>query len=66
MAEETIEVTIGPDGRVEMHVHGIGGMACLSETGDLVRLLGGEVEAEELTAEAYVEVEQDQQDRLWH
>jgi hypothetical protein len=66
MAEEIIEVTIGPDGRVEMRVNGIAGMGCLTETEDLIRLLGGEIESQELTGEAYVEVEQEQQDRLWH
>jgi Protein of unknown function (DUF2997) len=66
MAEEIVEITVGPDGTVEMLVNGIPGMACLSETGDLVRLLGGEVDAHELTAEAYQDVEEHQQDRLWH
>jgi Protein of unknown function (DUF2997) len=68
VAEETVEVSIGPDGRVEMRVVGVDGMACLASTGDLVGLLGGRVERQELTAEAYVEVEQEeaQQDRLWH
>lgn len=68
MTEESIEITITPDGKVEMHVNGIPGMDCLTATEDLVRLLGGEVEAQELTAEAYVEAEQeqDEQERLWH
>jgi hypothetical protein len=66
MAEEIIEVTIGPDGKVEMRVNGIAGMDCLSQTEDLVRLLGGEIESQELTAEAYQDVEQEEQDRLWH
>ena len=50
MAEEIIEVTIRPGGTVEMHVNGIPGMDCLAQTEDLTRLLGGEVEATELTA----------------
>ncbi len=66
MAEEIIEVTIGPDGKVEIHVNGISGMDCLSETEDLLRLLGGEVESQELTGEAYQDVETQQQDRQWH
>lgn len=67
MTEESIEITIAPDGKVQMHVNGIPGMGCLTATEDLVRLLGGEVEAQELTAEAYVEVdqEQDEQEHLW-
>jgi hypothetical protein len=63
--DEVVEVTIRPDGAVEMHVDGVAGMACLSETEDLVRLLGGDVEVRELTAGAYLDVEQEQQDRLW-
>jgi DUF2997 family protein len=68
MAEEIIEVTIAPDGKVEMLVNGVAGMGCLAETEDLVRLLGGEVESQELTGEAYVEAEDEaeRQDRLWH
>jgi hypothetical protein len=66
MAEEIIEITIGPDGKVEMQVTGVAGMDCVSQTEDLVRLLGGAVQAQELTAEAYLDAEQEQQDRLWH
>jgi hypothetical protein len=65
MAEE-IEVTIHPDGRVEMKVSGIPGMDCVAETDDLARLLGGQVEAQELTPEAYEDAEERRQDRLWH
>jgi hypothetical protein len=68
MSEEIIEVTIRPDGKVEMHVTGVAGMDCLQRTEELTRLLGGEVEAQELTAEAYQDagVTQQEQDRLWH
>lgn len=66
MAEEVIEVTISPAGKVMMHVQGVEGMSCLEDTRELVALLGGEVESQELTAEAYVEVSEEQQDRLWH
>ncbi|HZM81465.1 MAG TPA: DUF2997 domain-containing protein [Candidatus Limnocylindrales bacterium] len=66
MADEIIEVTISPDGKVAMHVQGVEGMACLEDTRELVALLGGEVESQELTAEAYVEVSEEQRDRLWH
>jgi Protein of unknown function (DUF2997) len=65
MPEESIEVTIGPDGSTTVLVNGIAGMECLGETEALVHLLGGEIEAQDLTAEAYVDVEQEQQDRLW-
>lgn len=66
MADEIIEVTISPAGKVQMHVQGVEGMACLEDTRELVALLGGEVESQELTSEAYVEVSEEQQDRLWH
>jgi hypothetical protein len=66
MAEEIIEVTIRPDGKVEMTVNGIPGMDCVAETEDLARLLGGQVEAQELTPEAYQDAGQPQQDRQWH
>lgn len=61
-----IEVTISPDGKVAMHVQGVEGMACLEDTRELIALLGGDVESQEMTAEAYVEVSEEQQDRLWH
>jgi hypothetical protein len=48
-----------------MSVRGVAGMECLTQTEDLVELLGGEIESRELTDEAFVEVEQDAQDRLW-
>ena len=66
MADEIIEVTISPDGKVAMHVQGVEGMACLEDTRELIELLGGEVDSQELTAEAYVEVSEEQRDRLWH
>jgi hypothetical protein len=65
MAEEIIKVTIHPDGKVEMNVSGIAGMDCVAETEDLARLLGGQVETQELTPEAYADAEEHQQDRLW-
>jgi hypothetical protein len=66
VADEIIEVTISPEGKVALHVQGVEGMACLDDTQELIALLGGEVESQDLTAEAYVEVSQEQQDRLWH
>jgi hypothetical protein len=66
VAEEVVEVTISPDGKVEMRVAGIPGMSCLESTEDLARLLGGEIETQQLTAEAYQEVAEPQQERLWH
>lgn len=66
MADEVIEVSISPDGTVAMAVQGVAGMECLTQTEGLVELLGGDIESQELTDEAYAEVEQESQDRLWH
>jgi hypothetical protein len=66
MAEEIVEITVRPDGKVEVHVKGIPGMDCLAETEDLTRLLGGTVESQDMTGEAYLDAEQREQDRLWH
>lgn len=66
MAEQILEVTISPEGKVAMHMRGVEGMACLAETQELIALLGGDVESQELTDEAYIEVDEGQQDRLWH
>ncbi|MGW1023467.1 DUF2997 domain-containing protein [Streptomyces sp. NPDC002577] len=66
MADEILEVTIRPDGRVEMHLQGVEGMGCLAQTQALVDRLGGHVESQELTAEAYVETGEEQHDQLWH
>jgi hypothetical protein len=66
LAEEIIDITIDTDGKVVIHVNGIPGMDCLSATEDLLRLLGGEIESQELTSEAFQDVDQEQQDRQWH
>lgn len=66
MADEVIEVSIGPDGTVAMSVQGVAGMECLTQTEDLVQLLGGDIESRELTDDAYLDAEQDAPDRLWH
>ncbi|WP_461006327.1 DUF2997 domain-containing protein [Streptomyces capparidis] len=66
MGEEIVEVTVRPDGRVEVHVQGVEGTGCLDLTRDLVERLGGDVEEQELTADAYTETGEEQQDRLWH
>jgi hypothetical protein len=66
MADEVVEVSIGPDGTVAMSVRGVAGMECLAQTEDLVGLLGGDIESRELTDDACLDAEQDFQDRLWH
>lgn len=65
MAEESVEVVIAADGTVELHVQGVAGARCVEDTDDLVRLLGGAVEHQELTEEAYRQDEAEEQDRLW-
>lgn len=60
MAEETVQVVITPDGKVEVEVSGVAGMDCLAATQDLVRSLGGQVEEHHLTAEAYQDAEESQ------
>lgn len=66
MPEEIVEITVRPDGEVEMRVTGIPGLDCVTETEDLAQLLGGQAEARELTAEAYQDTGEQQQDRLRH
>ena len=57
--DERIEVTIGPDGRVVIHVQGIKGMACTDLTSGLIARLGGTVEQQALTLEAFETTEAD-------
>ncbi len=66
MVDETLEVTIGQDGKVTMTVVGVAGPGCVEQTEEFVQLLGGEVESQELTAEAYVEVAQQEPNQQWH
>lgn len=52
MAElQEVEVKILPDGRVQLHVHGVKGPRCRELTANLERVLGGQVEVREHTAE---------------
>ncbi len=57
MELQEIEVVIGPDGRVQLQVRGVKGLACLELTQELEALLGGQIEVREMTPEA-VEVEE--------
>jgi len=50
---EQISVTIGPDGSVQLHVEGIAGMGCADVTAPLIAALGGQVESQTWTLEAY-------------
>ena len=49
---EEIEVEIGRDGRVILHVRGVKGNRCLDLTRALEQVLGGQVVSREMTSEA--------------
>ncbi len=53
MGVEEIEVTVSANGEVTIQVRGVAGMACLTATAELERVLGGEVLHREMTSEAY-------------
>lgn len=63
---EEVEVTVSPDGKVTVHVRGVPGEACLEKTKELIAVLGGDIEDQELTAEAFIQVEDGQEERQWH
>jgi hypothetical protein len=50
MDVQEVEVTIGADGKVQIHVRGVSGPACLALTADLEAALGGAVIQREPTA----------------
>ncbi len=52
MDVQEVEVTIGKDGKVQVHVRGVKGEACLDITRALESALGGQVELREMTPEA--------------
>lgn len=65
MELQEIDVFIEQDGRVRIEVRGAKGTSCLDLTKDLEDALGGQIEAREMTPEAY-ETEQEQvQERQW-
>lgn len=49
---EEITVSIGPDGKVQLEVRGVKGDGCLDLTRALEAMLGGDIEAREMTPEA--------------
>jgi len=49
---QEVEVVIGKDGTVQVHVSGVKGMSCLDITKVLERALGNQIEAREMTPEA--------------
>lgn len=64
MDVQEIEVTIGKDGKVQVHVRGVKGEACLDITRALENALGGEVELREMTPEAIEGVQLPEKSRI--
>lgn len=64
MDVQEIEVTIGKNGKVQVHVRGVKGEACLDITRALESALGGEVELREMTPEAIEGVQLPEKSRL--
>jgi hypothetical protein len=64
MEVQEVEVTIGKNGKVEVHVRGVQGKGCLEITRALEAALGGEVELCEMTPEAGEEVQLPQETRI--
>ncbi len=52
MAEQELEITISPEGKVTVHTHGIKGQSCMEYADLLVQIVGRE-EDREKTAEFY-------------
>jgi hypothetical protein len=52
MAEQELEITISPEGKVTVHTHGIKGEACMAYADLLVQIVGREQQRER-TAEYY-------------
>lgn len=52
MELQEIEVIIGKDGQVQLLVRGVKGLTCLDLTRELEAVLGGQIEAREMTPEA--------------
>lgn len=52
MAEDTVDIIIHPDGRVEIQVCGVKGERCLEVTEAVEEALGGQVQRD-FTAEMY-------------
>lgn len=52
---ETVKVVINKEGQVEIEVDGAHGPICLALTDDIVKMLGGEIIAQNFTPEYYEE-----------
>lgn len=64
MELQEIEVFIEKDGRVLIQVRGAKGLSCLDLTRELEEALGGQIEAREMTPEAYEIIQDEVQRRL--
>ncbi len=65
MEIQEIEVFIDAEGKVQLQVRGVKGMECLELTKELEAALGGQIEAREMTPEAY-QAPQSTQTHLHH
>ena len=61
---QQIEVTIAPDGKVEVHIQGVKGNACLVVTKEMEQLLGDDIVERRHTYE-FDEQPQQQTDQEW-
>lgn len=62
---QEIEVIIGKDGQVQLLVRGVKGLTCLELTKELEAVLGGQIEAREMTPEAQETTEEQVKQRQW-
>ena len=65
MELQEIEIIIGKDGQVQLQVRGVKGLTCLDLTRELEAVLGGQIEAREMTPEAYEAAQEQIQERQW-
>jgi hypothetical protein len=63
---QEIEVIIEKNGQVRVQVRGVKGQGCLDLTAALEQALGGQIEAREMTAEAYEQVGERVREQQWN
>jgi len=64
MELQEIDLFIEKDGQVRIEVRGVKGTDCLDLTKELEDALGGQIEAREMTPEAYETVQEQLQEHL--
>jgi len=62
---QEIEVIIGKDGQVQLLVRGVKGLICLELTKELEAVLGGQIEAREMTPEVQETAKEQVEQRQW-